>query len=92
MRTPIKPQEYSMGSTTDGAEGITVPTLVQANTCHYLMMQDEVVFDHLASKDKSLAFVEGAVHGFTPCKPEYGDTVKRAFDNVDVWLTKPGRF
>ena len=69
-----------------------VPALVQANTCHYLIVPDEIVYDHLASKDKTLAFVEGAVHGFTPCRPEYGDTVKRAFDNVDSWLSKPGRF
>ena len=74
------------------AEGITVPTLIQANSCHYLIVPDEIIYDHLAAKDKTLAFVEGAVHGFTPCKPEYGDTVKRAFDNVDAWLSKPGRF
>jgi hypothetical protein len=79
-------------STPANAEGITVPALVQANTCHYLMVPDEIIFDHLASKDKTLAFVEGAVHGFTPCRPEYGDTVRRAFDNVDSWLSKPGRF
>lgn len=79
-------------STPANAEGITVPALVQANSCHYLIVPDEIIFDHLASKDKTLAFVEGAVHGFTPCKPEYGDTVKRAFDNVDNWLSKPGRF
>jgi hypothetical protein len=79
-------------STPASAEGITVPALVQANTCHYLVVPDEIIYDHLASKDKTLAFVEGAVHGFTPCKPEYGDTVKRAFDNVDGWLSKPGRF
>jgi hypothetical protein len=79
-------------ATPGNAEGITVPALVQANTCHYLVVPDEIIYDHLASKDKTLAFVEGAVHGFTPCKPEYGDTVKRAFDNVDKWLSKPGRF
>jgi hypothetical protein len=79
-------------STPANAEGITVPALVQANTCHYLMVPDEIIFDHLASKDKTLAFVEGAVHGFTPCRTEYGDTVKRAFDNVDAWLSKSGRF
>ena len=82
----------ALSSTPGNAEGITVPTLVQANTCHYLMVPDEIIYDHLAAKDKTLAFVEGAVHTFTPCKPEYGDTVKRAFDNVDDWLSKPGRF
>jgi hypothetical protein len=32
------------------------------------------------------------LHGCRPCKPEYGDTFTRAFDYVDAWLTKPGRF
>jgi hypothetical protein len=26
-----------------------------------------------------------------PCKPEYGDTSKRAFDYLENWLKKPGR-
>ena len=74
------------------AEGITVPTLVMANGCHYLMVPAELIFNHLASKDKSYAAVEGATHLFTPCKPEYGDTVKRVFDYVDGWASKDGRF
>ena len=61
-------------------------------TCHYLLVPDEIIFDHLGSNDKTPAFAEGAVHGFTPCRPEYGDTVKRAFDHVDTWLSKAGRF
>jgi hypothetical protein len=36
--------------------------------------------------------VEGATHGFAPCKPEYGNTTKRTFDYLDSWLSKPGRF
>jgi pimeloyl-ACP methyl ester carboxylesterase len=79
-------------ATPANAEGITVPALIMPNTCHYLLVPDEIIFDHLGSKDKTFAAVEGAVHGFTPCKPEYGDTVKRAFDYVDGWLGKPGRF
>jgi pimeloyl-ACP methyl ester carboxylesterase len=74
------------------AEGITVPALIVSNTCHYLMMQDEILYDHLASKDKTLVYNEGSTHMFTPCKPEYGDTTKRAFDYVNGWLNKPGRF
>ncbi len=68
------------------------PPLVLSNTCHYLLVPDEIIFDHLASKDKTLVFVEGSTHNFTPCRPEYGDTVKHAFDYVDDWLNKAGRF
>jgi hypothetical protein len=74
------------------ARGITVPALVLTMSCHYLLVSGELTFDALASSDKSYAAVEGATHLFTPCKPEYGDTVKRSFDVVDGWLSQPGRF
>ena len=74
------------------AYGIAAPTLVLTMGCHYLMVPGEVVYDRLASKDKTYATIEGATHGFTACKPEYGDTTKRTFDFVDEWLSKDGRF
>jgi pimeloyl-ACP methyl ester carboxylesterase len=79
-------------STPGNAEGIKVPSLVMAMTCNYLLVPEEIIYDHLSSKDKTFAAVEGALHGFPPCKPEYGDTQKRLFDFVDRWLGKPGRF
>jgi hypothetical protein len=82
----------AMSSTPSNVEGITVPTLVMSMTCHYLVVPDEIVFNHLAARDKQFALVEGAAHNFTACRPEYGDTVARTFDFVDAWLTEPGRF
>jgi pimeloyl-ACP methyl ester carboxylesterase len=82
----------SINSTPGNAEGITVPTLVLSMSCHYLVVPGEIIYDHLAARDKTFAVVEGATHLFTPCKPEYGDTVKRSFDSVDGWLGKAGRF
>jgi pimeloyl-ACP methyl ester carboxylesterase len=79
-------------STPGNAEGITVPSLVMVMSCHYMIVPGEIIFDHLAAKDKTFAAVEGAVHTFTPCKPEYGDTEKRLFDFVDRWIDQPGRF
>jgi hypothetical protein len=74
------------------AYGIAAPTLVLAMGCHYLIVPAEIVYDRLASTDKTYAAVEGATHGFAPCKPEYGDTTKRTFDFVDEWLSTDGRF
>jgi pimeloyl-ACP methyl ester carboxylesterase len=74
------------------AELITAPTLVMAGTCHYLFVPDEIIFDHLAAKDKTYVAIEGANHGFGPCRPQYGDTTKRTYDFLDDWLSKPGRF
>ncbi len=82
----------AMNSTPGNAAGIRVPTLVLAMSCHYLMVPDEIIYDHLAAPDKQLVFVEGATHGFAPCRPEHGDTTARTFDYVDGWLKQPGRF
>jgi pimeloyl-ACP methyl ester carboxylesterase len=82
----------SVDSPIVNAQGITVPTLVLVNTCYRLVVTGEILFDHIAAKDKTYVAVEGALHGFTPCRPEFGDTKKRAFDFVDNWLGKSGRF
>ena len=79
-------------STPSNAEGISVPTLVMVMTCHYFVVSGEIVYDHLATDDKTYAAVQGATHMFTPCGREYGDTVKTTFDFVNAWLSKPGRF
>jgi hypothetical protein len=68
------------------AQGISVPVLVLSSTCHYLIVPAEIVFDHLASQDKTLVYVEGAAHSFAPCRSEYGDTIRRAFDYMDLWI------
>jgi hypothetical protein len=82
----------AMSSTPANVEGITVPTLIMSMTCHYLLVPGEIVFNHLAARDKQFAAVEGATHNFTACRAEYGDTVARTFDYVDAWLIGPGRF
>ena len=56
------------------------------------VVPSEIIYDHLAAKDKTFAAVEGSGHLFNPCKPQYGDTSKRLFDYVGQWLAKPGRF
>ena len=79
-------------STPGAAEGVALPTMVVAMTCFMFVVPSEVIYDHLAARDKTLVGVEGSGHLFTPCSPEFGDTKKRLFDYVDNWLAKPGRF
>jgi hypothetical protein len=73
-------------------EGIRVPVLIEVNTCYRFIVSSEIAYDHTAAKDKTLVALDGALHGFTPCKPEYGDTQTRVFNFIDSWLSKPGRF
>lgn len=82
----------AISSTPANAAGVTVPTLVLTMSCHYLVVPGEIVFNHLAASDRTYASVEGATHLFAPCRPQYGDTMKRTFDYLGTWLGKEGRF
>ncbi|HUO23391.1 MAG TPA: hypothetical protein VMU59_12810 [Caulobacteraceae bacterium] len=92
----------SYGDEIDSIQGITKPLLQMGMTGSYEYFAAEQVREHARSQDKTLAYVEGALHTFEPCKPcavakglpadHYGDTVKTLFDYVDGWLSKPGRF
>lgn len=75
------------------SEGITVPSLFMGMTGSYEYLAAEEIYNHSASTDKTIAFVEGASHNFTPDNEaerynstSYGDTVKHLFDYIDQWL------
>ena len=63
--------DYESSNTTSvaNARGITVPLIIIANTGHYFIRPDEILYDSAISGDKTIAFEEGAVHGGTPCLP-----------------------
>ena len=83
----------STGDSMEGnVQGITVPTLVVAAGCGADLVLLEITYDLTNAKDKDYVAVEGANHNMGPCRPEFGDTYKRAFDYMDSWLSKPGRF
>ncbi len=77
---------------------ISVPLLVLGMTGHWEYLAAETIFSRARSADKSLAFIEGATHLYTTCKPcerrpgEFGDTQKTTYDFIDGWLNKLGRF
>ena len=73
-------------------ENIHVPTLVLSGTCAPHLVLLETSYDLSAAKDKTFVGVEGANHSIMPCRPEFGDTFKRAFDYIDSWIQAPGRF
>ena len=78
-------------------EHIKVPTLVMGMTAGWEFLASETIYDMSASQDKTIAFVEGATHKFTPAKHmekfegQFGDTVKTLHDYLDEWLSA-GRF
>ena len=78
----------SPNSDAGNVENIRVPTLIMAGGCFNHMIFLEIAFDHSAAKDKEFVVDEGGDHYFRPCRPEFGDSQKRAFDYADAWLTK----
>ena len=46
-------------------EGVTVPLLTMGMTGHWEFLAAETIYEHAKSADKTLAFVEGATHGYT---------------------------
>lgn len=79
--------------------GIHVPVLMVGMTGSWEYLASEMIYDNSPSTDKTLAFIEGASHMFTPDTAaekfqgrKFGDTVKVLFDYVDKWLSQKGRF
>lgn len=78
-------------STPSNLEGVHVPALQIAGTGWYWAVPSEIEFNHLASADKELIFVEGMEHALDTCKPceqfpgQYGDAGAEAFDYVAAW-------
>ncbi|MDO5539564.1 MAG: alpha/beta hydrolase [Eubacteriales bacterium] len=76
---------------------IKAPMLVMGMTAGWEFLASETIYDMAASEDKTIAFVEGATHKFTPAKHlekfegEFGDTMKTLHDYLDEWLSA-GRF
>jgi hypothetical protein len=88
----------SISSPPGNVQSIAVPLLTMGMTGHWEYLATETIYENAKSKDKSIAFVEGAGHGYSTCKKcektpgEFGDTVKTTYDFIDKWLNKPGRF
>ena len=79
-------------------EQISVPLLVMGMTAGWEYLAAETIYENAKSPDKSLAFVDGATHGFFPCAQcektpgQFGDTIKTLYDYVDTWLSRRARF
>lgn len=78
-------------STPSNLEGVHVPALQIAGTGWYWAVPSEIEFNHLASRDKELIFVEGMEHALDTCAPceqypgQYGDAGAEAFDYIAAW-------
>jgi hypothetical protein len=79
--------------------GVSAPLLVMGMTASYEYLAAEIIYENTKkATDKTIAFVEGADHGFFTdrrCETysgQFGDATKTLFDYVDKWLCQKGRF
>jgi hypothetical protein len=79
-------------ATVNNVKGVTTPLLIMAMTGHYFIVPAEMYYQSAQNtNNKTLAYVEGASHGLTPCTAcattpgEFGDTVGEIFHYVANW-------
>ena len=85
--------ESSMTSSTGNVAAISCPLLLMGHTGGYEFIAAEWSFHRALSADKTIGFLEGATHGWTPIDAEkYGDTLDLEARYVNQWLAAPGRF
>lgn len=79
-------------STVCAVRSISVPVMFAGMGAFLFIRDTETAFDAAASKDKSIIYIAGATHGFTPCTAcettpgEYSNTVRNLFDHVAGWI------
>ncbi len=74
--------------TTGNVSGVTVPLLVMGMTNGWEFSSVEGIAERAASRDKTVAFVEGATHMYCPDRGDerFGDTIKTTYDFIAEWL------
>jgi hypothetical protein len=81
-------------STICNIQSIKAPIMIAAMGGWRFIRDQELMYDLSPSTDKDYIVVEGAVHGYTPCKAcettpgQYSNTVKNLFDYVRDWANK----
>jgi hypothetical protein len=78
-------------STMCAVQSIKVPTLIAAMGAFHFIRDQELMYDMSAAKDKDYIVIEGALHGYVPCKEcektpgQYSNSAKNLFDYIQKW-------
>lgn len=81
----------SNNSTMCAVQSIKIPTLIAAMGAFHFIRDQELMYDLSAAKDKDYIVIEGALHGYTPCKAcekmpgQYSNSDKNLFDYIQKW-------
>jgi hypothetical protein len=78
-------------STMCAVQSIKIPTLIAAMGAFHFISDQELMYDLSAARDKDYIVIEGALHGYTPCKAcektpgQYSNSDKNLFDYIQKW-------
>ena len=81
-------------STMCAVESIKIPTLIAAMGAFHFIRDQEMMYDLSAAKDKDYIVIEGALHGYVPCKAcektpgQYSNSAKNLFDYIQKWTNE----
>ena len=81
----------TINSTTCAVGSIEAPSLFMAMGGYKFIRDHEIMYERSTSKDKDFAVVEGALHGYDPCKRcettpgQYANSTKNMFDYIRDW-------
>jgi len=81
----------TINSTTCAVASIEAPSLFMAMGGYKFIRDHEVMYERSAARDKDFVVIEGALHGYNPCRRcettpgQYANSTKNTFDYIRDW-------
>ena len=81
----------TINSTTCAVASIEAPSVFMAMGGYKFIRDHEIMYERAASKDKDFVVIEGALHGYDPCKRcettpgQFANSTKNMFDYIRDW-------
>ena len=81
----------TINSTTCAVASIEAPSVFMAMGGYKFIRDHEIMYERSASKDKDFVVIEGALHGYDPCKRceatpgQFANSTKNTFDYIRDW-------
>lgn len=81
----------TINSTTCAVASIGAPSVFMAMGGYKFIRDHEIMYERAASRDKDFVVIEGALHGYDPCRRcettpgQYANSTKNTFDYIRDW-------
>jgi hypothetical protein len=81
----------TINSTTCAVASVEAPSLFMAMGGYKFIRDHEIMYERSAARDKDFVVIEGALHGYNPCRRcettpgQYANSTKNTFDYIRDW-------